>query len=73
LREHIECIGKDNFIFIDYKMLLQDAMPVYKHLTGQWQFELTYRDFSETFKPGNMSSAKNVALYLKRQGCGAGS
>jgi hypothetical protein len=58
--EHIKLINKEDFILVDYKMLINNSQNVFSHLKDHWLFDLKYYDYSHIYR-GNLIS-NNIDL-----------
>lgn len=65
LLKHIQKIGQDNFILVNYKMLISQSDLLLEHLINEWRFDLNYCNFKEVYKEHLISQANNLDRYIK--------
>ncbi|MBG9377142.1 sulfotransferase [Panacibacter sp. DH6] len=54
----------DNYVLINYKMLLKNAEDVVGVLKNDWGFDLEYYDYGKVYKPGLISKLIELEPYI---------
>ncbi len=63
--KHIEKIKQDNYILINYQMLIDKADRVYAFLKNRWLFDLNYYDFKAIYNEALINSPKSIEKFIK--------
>jgi len=59
--------ANENSIIVNYALLLKSDRAVFDKLTNHWQFDLSYLDFKEIYKPGLLSKEINVGKFIEKE------
>jgi hypothetical protein len=55
----------DDYLVINYQLLLEKDEQVIDFLKDKWKFDLNYFDFSQVYKNGLMSAARDIERFIQ--------
>lgn len=65
LLDFIKTASKEDYLLINYKMLVKNAQDVFNVMKDDWGFDLEYFDYGKVYKPGLISKLVEVEPYIK--------
>jgi hypothetical protein len=64
----IKRLPVEDYLVVDYNLLLEQDRTVFSLLTDNWKFALNYFDFKQVYKSNLMSNANDIGTFI---GCKA--
>jgi hypothetical protein len=60
----IERLPVNDYLVVDYNLLLEQDSTVFSLLTNNWKFALNYFDFKKVYKSNLMSEATDIGAFI---------
>ncbi|MDN5286445.1 MAG: hypothetical protein JWR38_2719 [Mucilaginibacter sp.] len=57
-------LSPDDYLVVNYDLLLEHDRTIFSFLTGKWKFALNYFDFKQVYKGSLMSKADNIESFV---------